>query len=50
MREGFLFSEKAAFGWGNAGVDCSAGVSLKMSGESLFGLFGGGEYNTSRVE
>ena len=43
-REGFLFSEKAAFGQGRAGVDCSTGTSLNMSGEALFGLFGGGGY------
>ena len=49
-REGFLFSMKAAFGQGKAGIEFSIGTSLNISGEVLFSLFGGGIYNESRVE
>ena len=49
-REGFLFSAKAAFGQGKAGVECSTRTSLNTSGEGLFGLFGGDMYNELRVE
>ena len=47
LREGFLSSMKPALGQGRAGVECTAGVSLKTSGEGLLGLFGGGEYRES---
>ena len=49
LREGFLFSEKAAFGQGNVGAECLINACLNTSGEGLLGLFGGGEYNESRV-
>ena len=48
-REGFLFFEKAAFGQGRAGAECSINACLNTSGEDLLGQFGGGEYNESRV-
>ena len=49
LREGFLFSENADFGWGSAGVECLISVCLNTSGEGCLGQFGGGEYNDSRV-
>ena len=49
LREGFLFSKKAVFGWGKVGAECSISACLNTSGEGLLGLFGGGEYNESRV-
>ena len=50
LREGFLFSAKAAFGQGKAGIKFSIGTSLNTSGEVLFGLFRGDMYNELRVE
>ena len=49
-REGFSWSKKATFGQGRADEECTAGTSLKTSGEDLFGLFGGEEYKESSVE
>ena len=48
-REGFLFSEKVAFGHGRAGAECSINICLNTSGEDLLDQFGGGEYKESRV-
>ena len=48
-REGFLFSEKAVFGQGSAGVECSISICLNTSGEGHLGWLGGGEYNESGV-
>ena len=39
-RDGFLFSENAALGRGNAGVECSTIVVLKMSGGDRLGREG----------
>ena len=49
-RDGFLLTDRAAVGRGRAGVECSATVILKTSGEDRRGRRGGGEYNESRVE
>ena len=48
-RDGFLFTESAALGCGNAGVECSFTDVLKMSGEDCLGRRGGEVYNKSRV-
>ena len=36
-REGFLLSENAALGRGNAGAECSINVCLNTSGDGLLG-------------
>ena len=48
-REGFLYSENAAFGQGNAGTECSIKVCLNTSEEGRLGQLGSEEYNESRV-
>ena len=48
-RDGFLFTESAALGGGNAGVECSVIDVLKTSGEDRLGRRGGGVYKESRV-
>ena len=48
-RDGFLFTENAALGCGNAGVECSFTDVLKTSGEDRLGRCGGEVYNESRV-
>ena len=49
-RDGFLFSENAVAGQGNAGAECSGVVCLNTSGVVHLGRWGGGEYRDSRVE
>ena len=46
-REGFLFSDIAAFGRGSVGAECSIRVCLNTLGDSCRGQWGDGEY---RVE
>ena len=48
-RDGFLFTENAALGWGKAGVECPFIVVPKTSGEGHLGWHGGEVYNESRV-
>ena len=49
LREGFLFSEKVAFGQGSAGAECSINACLNTSGDGHFSPFRGGEYSELRV-
>ena len=48
-RDGFLFTESAALGCGNAGVECSFTDVLKTSGEDRLGRRGGETCNELRV-
>ena len=48
-RDGFLFTESAAPGWGKAGIECSIATILKTSGDDHLGRRGGEAYNELRV-